>query len=202
MTTTTLRGDEQAPLPPDAAVLVDFDALLRSLSADNQAYALTAPWLFGLLLGLRGRCGGALAIVTARRLAAVDRVMSPVMLAGIGQQGAEVRLTFNHPAEMRADAGADALDQALHGLLATPPFAGRVPIYVSDEAGAGATAQLVQALGGRSVTLRSGGMDTLRYWLRERRARPRVEQRVEPRAAIPPAVLQAQKKGARFTAER
>lgn len=91
-----MPDDSAAPAPATLvsgrshAFLFDFDGTLVDLRDRPDAVA-APPGLVADLTALRGLAGGALAIVTGRPLAVVDRVLAPLHLAGAGIHGLEMR---------------------------------------------------------------------------------------------------------------
>lgn len=86
-------GGASAPplLTPDSALFLDFDGTLVDLAATPDAVR-PPPELRPLLADLRRLLGGALAIISGRRLESVDRFLAPLRLAGAGLHGAQLRL--------------------------------------------------------------------------------------------------------------
>jgi trehalose 6-phosphate phosphatase len=85
-------GIETGPplLPGHTALYLDFDGTVAELaqSPDDVVVDESLP---PLLAALAGELDGALAILTGRRLAAIDALIAPVTLAGAGLHGAELR---------------------------------------------------------------------------------------------------------------
>lgn len=78
------------PLSPGAALLLDFDATLAAHSPGPDG--VTVPGhLSRLLWEVREHLDGALALVSARRVADIDRMMGSTPFAVAGQHGAELR---------------------------------------------------------------------------------------------------------------
>jgi trehalose 6-phosphate phosphatase len=77
-------------LPGHTALYLDFDGTLAEL-AQSPDQVVVDDSLPPLLAALAGVLEGALAILTGRRLAAIDALVSPVRLAGAGLHGAELR---------------------------------------------------------------------------------------------------------------
>lgn len=167
--------DSLPRLPANAALFLDVDLMLGPDSS---------PRLLGLLLALRGRYHGALAIISAHRLAILDRIFSPVLLAGAGRLGAELRPNFNHPIQ---STGA-ALPQALQTLMATRPFHGRVPVLAADDSVDPAALRAVEQMGGQGIRLCASAPSLpeliAHYWLRNGGPVPN-EKRRAPRHGIP-----------------
>ncbi|WP_428309462.1 trehalose-phosphatase [Hydrocarboniphaga sp.] len=85
-------------LSRDSALYLDFDGTLVDLAPTPDALS-PAPGLMALLTELQGLLGGALAIITGRRLESVDRWLAPLQLCGAGLHGAQMRLKPDQLAE-------------------------------------------------------------------------------------------------------
>lgn len=77
-------------LPGHTALYLDFDGTLAELAQTPDGVVIDES-LPPLLTALAARLDGALAILTGRRLAAIDALISPVHVAGAGLHGAEIR---------------------------------------------------------------------------------------------------------------
>lgn len=133
MPTMADAGTDVRPplLSTTAALYLDFDGTLADIALHPDEVVVSEP-LPQLLLALRERLAGAVAVVTGRRLAAVDALIAPARLAGSGLHGAELRLDGAAPAQLSADpAGAWPLAQALR-----QRFAGDPRVYVEDKGAA------------------------------------------------------------------
>jgi trehalose 6-phosphate phosphatase len=118
-------------LSTTAALYLDFDGTLADIALHPDEVVVSEP-LPELLLALRERLAGAVAVVTGRRLAAVDAMIAPARLAGSGLHGAELRAHGDAPAETSADpAGAGPLARALRERFADDPR-----VYVEDKGAA------------------------------------------------------------------
>ena len=81
------------PLPAPSerwAIFLDIDGTLVAIAETPQAVQVEAD-LLALLERLRQRCGGALALVSGRALADIDRLLDPLRLAAAGLHGRERR---------------------------------------------------------------------------------------------------------------
>lgn len=96
---SSLLGAEPAPrlrpAPPAldlrrAALFLDFDGTLVDVAGTPDRVAVP-PDLVAMLGRLAVELDGALAVVTGRRLADIDRLLDPLRLAGAGSHGAEMR---------------------------------------------------------------------------------------------------------------
>ena len=83
-----------------AALFFDVDGTLLDISPEPRDVICDAD-LPGLLERLSARCHGALALVSGRSLADIDRIFSPLKLTAVGLHGAEIRDASG--AERRAD---------------------------------------------------------------------------------------------------
>jgi trehalose 6-phosphate phosphatase len=85
---------ENLPPPPlplhEIALLLDVDGTLLDIAA-RPSEVVVPPPLTEALTRLRDRTAGALALVSGRPLADIDRIFAPSRLAAIGGHGAEVR---------------------------------------------------------------------------------------------------------------
>lgn len=94
----------------DWALFLDLDGTLLEL-VDDLAAVRASPDLIDLLGGLMTALGGALALVSGRDLATIDRIMAPGRFDAAGSHGAEWRLAgvahaaVNNPAALAAAAG-------------------------------------------------------------------------------------------------
>lgn len=116
--------DPLSPLPPaslDWALFLDFDGTLVDIAPRPDAVEVP-PGLPALLERLRGRLGGALALVSGRPIDELDRFLAPAALPAGGQHGLEWR----DPAGIRRQAEMDhpALAEIKAGLA---DFAGTAP---------------------------------------------------------------------------
>jgi trehalose 6-phosphate phosphatase len=81
--------------PRTIALLLDFDGTLVDIAPTPQDVHVPAS-LRGTLERLLIRMGGALALVSGRPIADLDRLFSPLQLPAIGGHGAEVRVGNEH----------------------------------------------------------------------------------------------------------
>ena len=81
----------QPPPPsPADALFLDFDGTLVELAERPDLVQVPAQ-LPALLAGIAATVGDALAIVSGRRLASIDQLLSPMRFSGAGLHGAELR---------------------------------------------------------------------------------------------------------------
>lgn len=81
------------PLPrlaPDVALFLDFDGTLVELAPQPEAIVIP-PLLTGILAGLYHQLGGALALVSGRRLLDLDGFLAPLQLPLASEHGAQRR---------------------------------------------------------------------------------------------------------------
>lgn len=85
-------GASQDPPRLDAswALFLDVDGTLLDFAGDPDSVRADAP-LAGLLADLVRRCDGALALISGRSVASLDRVFDPLRLPAAGQHGIERR---------------------------------------------------------------------------------------------------------------
>ncbi len=77
-------------LCPDCALFLDFDGTLVEIAAHPEA-VIMPPGLVATLGRLKSRLGGAVAVVSGRPIAQIDRVLDPLVLCVAGVHGAERR---------------------------------------------------------------------------------------------------------------
>ncbi|WP_206932431.1 trehalose-phosphatase [Roseococcus thiosulfatophilus] len=138
--TTNSRPPSAIPGPTDvlsrAALLLDMDGTLLDL-APRPDEVVVAPGLLDHLTRLHAALGGAVAVVTGRRLDDVDRILHPLRLPAAAEHGAILRPSPDAPprqgplrrapAEWRA--AAEAFVAAHPGTLLEPKSAGFVLHY-------------------------------------------------------------------------
>jgi trehalose 6-phosphate phosphatase len=78
------------PLRPDHALFLDFDGTLVEIAPSPDSIVLD-PMLPAALSRLADRLGGALALVSGRPIADIDRWLAPLRLPSAGVHGAERR---------------------------------------------------------------------------------------------------------------
>lgn len=125
--------DEFPELPADAALFLDLDGTLVEI-APTPEQVQVAPFLPELLSRLAEQRGGALAVVSGRRLADIDRLLAPWRGAAAGLHGVERRRGdgFTLLPHSDADAGAAAALEAIRQRAAA--FAGEHPgVRVEDK---------------------------------------------------------------------
>jgi len=77
-------------LCPDCALFLDFDGTLVEIAAHPEA-VIMPPGLVATLGRLKSRLGGAVAVVSGRPIAQIDRFLDPLVLCVAGVHGAERR---------------------------------------------------------------------------------------------------------------
>ena len=116
--------------PRRIALFLDMDGTLLDLAATPES-VIVPGGLIDLLRRLANGLGGALAIVTGRRISEVDQILAPLRLAASGVHGAELRVSASGPVEhMTADLSDDVV-QTLQQL------AGRAPGAFAEPKGSG-----------------------------------------------------------------
>jgi trehalose 6-phosphate phosphatase len=107
------------PFQPDLAVFLDVDGTLLELAPTPDAVRVE-PELLGTLESLRQASGGALALLSGRRLHDLDRIFWPLRLPAAGIHGLERRRADGSIEVMEADAIAE-LRQPLADFAARGP---------------------------------------------------------------------------------
>lgn len=156
---TTPRPPSALPGPTDvisrAALLLDLDGTLLDLAPRPDAVA-PAPGLLDHLARLHAALGGALAVVTGRRLDDLDRILHPLVLPAAAEHGAALRPTPGQAARRAAvaaapaawRAAAEAFVAAHPGTLLEPKTAGFVLHYRLAPAHGPAARALMQGFAG------------------------------------------------------
>lgn len=96
-----------------SAILLDVDGTLLDIAPTPSSIRVPAS-LISSLAELRNRMGGAIALISGRSLAALDRIFAPLRLPAIGGHGAELRLHDGGDSEIRQ---VDPLDDSLRERL-------------------------------------------------------------------------------------
>jgi len=119
-------ADSTTPVPPQApwCLFLDIDGTLLDIAPTPDAVIVDAT-LLGLLRRLERACGGAIALVTGRPIAAVDALFAPLQLPVAGVHGFERRNAQGHyfrPGFVGAGLSylrseVTALAQSMHGVL-------------------------------------------------------------------------------------
>jgi trehalose 6-phosphate phosphatase len=106
------------PVPPPpllaarAALFLDFDGTLAPLAQQPEDVQVH-PELPKLLAAVGRRLGGALAIITGRRLEDVDRRLAPFTFGGAGLHGAELRPSAGGLTQLQWQTNVQPLVEAL-----------------------------------------------------------------------------------------
>jgi trehalose 6-phosphate phosphatase len=90
---------EDLPLPrsrSDWALFLDVDGTLLEIASTPWSVHIP-PDLLRLLASLKDVLGGALALVSGRTIADLDRLFAPLRFTAAGQHGGEVRITDDGP---------------------------------------------------------------------------------------------------------
>jgi trehalose 6-phosphate phosphatase len=80
------------------ALFLDVDGTLLDIAPTPDAVSVPV-YLCGVLRGLEHLLGGAVALVSGRTIADLDRLFAPLELATAGQHGAELRFSGNFPTQ-------------------------------------------------------------------------------------------------------
>lgn len=116
--------------PEKCAIFLDVDGTLLDLATTPSS--ITVPDNLVQLLGdLSHSLGGALAIITGRRIAEIDRILAPLQLAASGVHGSEMRMT---PGGETLEMMPALPDQIVEPLIA---LAARTPGAFAEPKGAG-----------------------------------------------------------------
>jgi trehalose 6-phosphate phosphatase len=99
------------PLDPKAALFLDFDGTLVEIAPRPEAVRVAAG-LGPLLAAARRRLDGALAVVSGRPIADIDRLLAPLRLVAAGVHGLEVRDAPDGPIDAATSAAALAAVRA------------------------------------------------------------------------------------------
>lgn len=114
---------------PDVALFLDVDGTLLHLADTPDAVTIERASI-DLLARLHRACGGALALITGRRIADVDRLFAPLRLPVAGQHGFERR-----DAAGRVRSHAHALPQIAVARARLQAFAARLPGVLIEDKG-------------------------------------------------------------------
>jgi trehalose 6-phosphate phosphatase len=106
-----IAADQRTATPPSpetvdldrTALLLDVDGTLLAIAATPDAVSVPLT-LRSDLSDLLERLGGALALVSGRPIAALDRLFSPLAVPAIGGHGAEMRIAHDAPVLTRSPA--------------------------------------------------------------------------------------------------
>lgn len=111
-----------ATLPPLGrwALFLDIDGTLIDLAATPDSVTIPAD-LHPTLSGLGRRFDGAVALVSGRALASIDRLLAPLLLAAAGQHGAEIRPSAGAETELLVESKIAPIVKALQHMEATHP---------------------------------------------------------------------------------
>jgi trehalose 6-phosphate phosphatase len=119
----------ERPAPIDlqhCALFLDVDGTLLAIEASPDQVVSDAP-LRHLLAGLSGGLGGALALISGRTIAAIDRIFAPLKLPAAGAHGTELRRNgddaradTSHALPAHAIAALQEFADAHQGLLLEP----------------------------------------------------------------------------------
>jgi trehalose 6-phosphate phosphatase len=104
-----------------SALLVDVDGTLLDIASTPVGVVVPAA-LASTLRDLLSRTGVAVALVSGRTIATLDRLFAPLTLPAIGGHGAEMRLSGGDPVEKRRPAPlSQKLRRKLHALAGIDP---------------------------------------------------------------------------------
>lgn len=123
-------GLPEGLVPERTAFFLDFDGTLVEIAARPED-VVVAPRTRAVLARLSAATNGALAIISGRELADIDRFLAPLRLAAAGSHGAELRAAPGAAAEEAE--GHAVLHRAAEDLAA---FAGRHGLLLEHKRGA------------------------------------------------------------------
>ena len=106
-------------LPPHTALFLDFDGTLVAL-ADQPEQVVVPPELLPLLVHLQTRLGGALALVSGRRLQDLDQFLAPLHLPAAAEHGA-IRRTAQGDVHSAPTPHLSAIEMAMQSLVSQHP---------------------------------------------------------------------------------
>src|SRR5688572_22813655 len=113
--------DARPPLlQANAALFLDFDGTIAAYASHPDGVTVEES-LPALLAGLRERLSGAVALITGRRLAALDAITGPPRYAGAGLHGLEWRLATGKTHSSGNPVGASLIVKALQERFASDP---------------------------------------------------------------------------------
>jgi trehalose 6-phosphate phosphatase len=146
VSTTTARAGEVLADPAQWALFLDIDGTLIDVAATPDA-AIVPRGLAQLLGRVAQGLGGALALSTGRRVAAADRLLSPLKLVTSGVHGTELRseargevTTLAPPVPSRLVQAVSEVTQLATGILVEQKGAGLAVHYRNNPAAGGALA--------------------------------------------------------------
>ena len=106
--------------PSSVALFLDLDGTLFDI-ADVPADVSAPAGLSSTLAHLQRTLGGALAILTGRKIDEVDRLLAPARIAAAGVHGAELRLQPNGAIEVTSASVPESLVRAVDRLASSIP---------------------------------------------------------------------------------
>jgi trehalose 6-phosphate phosphatase len=106
--------------PSTSALYIDIDGTLLEMASRPDAVRVP-PGLVALLDDLAGGLGGALALLTGRRIGDADRLFHPLRLVASGVHGTELREQRDGPITLLAPAIPSAIVEVLGELGRTAP---------------------------------------------------------------------------------
>lgn len=124
---TDLLQPPPALAPESTAFFLDVDGTLAEIVQDPQT-ARVAPPVLDVLQRLAGHAGHALALISGRSVAQIDRMLAPLVLPAVGVHGLErrleggevVRATYDAQAHADLVASVEAFATRYPGLEADP----------------------------------------------------------------------------------
>lgn len=158
----TSLSRQLAPLPsgfsPPArpwALLIDFDACIAEPAGTAGGLAVSPASRYTLISLFRS-LGGAVALITNRSLLEVDRQLGLPDVPLVASNGLEMRSLRKATAAPLFGIGASPRrprGELVSALMATAPFAGRAPVYVSGASGDSTAYTVAAASGGAGIAV-------------------------------------------------
>src|SRR5262245_3248468 len=106
--------------PSKIALFLDLDGTVLDI-ARAPSEVVSPPGLAPALETLQAKLGGAVAVLTGRKIADVDRILSPLKLAAGGVHGSEIRLEPDAAIEVDSGSVPEPLLEAVRKVVAAAP---------------------------------------------------------------------------------
>jgi trehalose-6-phosphatase len=137
------------------ALLIDFDTCIAELSGDWGGISVSPASRY-MLISLFRSLGGAVALITNRSLLEVDRALGLPDIPIAASNGLEMlalRKAAAAPVFGPAAGPQRLRGELISALMASAPFAGRVPVYLSGAAGHDSAYTATNTLGGTGIAV-------------------------------------------------
>lgn len=162
-----LRSEESPRLPDvdlaRSALFLDIDGTVLDIAASPEA-VVVPPELVAAIKGLSARTEGAVAFVSGRTLADIDRLFSPLKLPAIGCHGAQFRPDPHGPIENAPPISeeirnwAKAIGQDLPGIRVEDK---QIALSIHYRLAPEAAPAVVEAVASRQADLEAAGLQVL-----------------------------------------